>query len=223
VTEGFELLDRDRIAAGCGGGLGRNVLVYRETASTNDLATQLAEHGEAEGMVVFAERQTAGRGQFGRKWVSADGAGLWFSLLLRPRWPTTEWKRITSLVAVSVSQALEAETGLAMRIKPPNDLYIGIRKVVGVLTEARTGRAPFAVVGIGVNVNQLQEDFPLELQASATSLRIEKGVWIEREAVAVAILRELNARYSPDALPDGAVDEAFRALSQRPICGNFAA
>ncbi len=215
-------LDPDRIEAGRGGGrIGRKVLVFRETASTNDLVTRLAEAGEGEGIVVFAERQTAGRGQFGRKWESAEGAGLWFSILLRPAWPAARLQEITPMVAVAVARAIEEVTGQTPRIKPPNDIMLHGRKVAGILTDARTGNRLFAAVGIGINVRQRQEDFPPGLRETATSLEIETGAPVSREELACAVLRGFSGAYEPEHPPGAEIADAYAALSRRPVCDSF--
>lgn len=218
MPEEFTPLDRDRIAAA--GDFWR-VSVFRETASTNDLVMRAGEGGEAEGRVIFAETQTRGRGQFGRRWDSAPGLGLWFSLLLRPRWPAAEIAQMTPLVAVAVARALGESAGLAFSIKPPNDIFFGGRKVAGILSEARTGRDVFVAVGIGINVNHARTDFPLELQTSATSLaRIVKGIW-DRNELAVAVLRKVAEAYDPRCPPGSAVLEEYAALSRAGDCASF--
>jgi BirA family biotin operon repressor/biotin-[acetyl-CoA-carboxylase] ligase len=213
MPEAFAALDRDLIAPA---GSGWRASVFRETESTNDLGLRAAEGGEGEGFVVFAEAQTRGRGQFGRRWDSAPGLGLWFSLLLRPRWPVAQLAQMTPLIAVAAVRALGAQTGMAIRIKAPNDLFVGGRKLAGILSEARTGRDVFVVVGIGINVNHGRRDFPLELQTSATSVAIETGRAWDRNPMAAAVLAEIGRTYDP-ALPPGAeVLDQYVALS-RPV------
>lgn len=213
MPEGFVALDRDLIAPA---GSGWRASVFRETESTNDLGLRAAEGGEAEGFAVFAEAQTRGRGQFGRRWDSPPGLGLWFSLLLRPRWPVAQLAQMTPLIAVAAVRALGAQTGMTIRIKAPNDLFVGGRKLAGILSEARTGRDVFVVVGIGINVNHARRDFPLELQTSATSVAIETGRAWDRNPVAAAVLAEIGRTYDP-ALPPGAdVLDQYVALS-RPV------
>src|SRR4051794_12615954 len=107
-----------------GSAFGNEIVVVEETESTNDLAWKALERGAVEGFVVFAERQTKGRGQYGRRWESAPYLGLWFSVLLRPAMTLAESPQLTSLLAEAVSIALTGETGLETRIKPPNDIYI---------------------------------------------------------------------------------------------------
>lgn len=213
-----EPLDRDLISAAGGGRIGSRIVVFRETESTNDLVRRAAEGGEPEGFVAFAESQTKGRGQFGRRWSSAAGLGLWFSILLRPKWPPARLADVTPLVAVAVARALD----LPVRIKPPNDILCGGRKLAGILSEARTGADVFVVVGIGLNVNHARTDFPLELQESSTSVALETGKVAPREPCAGAILRELAARYDPAQPPGGPVFAEYAALSRGAVCGSFA-
>ncbi len=174
----------------------REIVVFEETDSTNDLAMRRGRQGGAGGLVIFAERQTAGRGRFGRRWASASHCGLWFSLLLRPALPLPLWPRLTTWAAVALADAVESEFGLAPAIKWPNDLHLGGKKIAGILAESGTDSAgePFAVVGIGVNMNHEPADFPPELAAKASSLRIAAGRLIDRPAFATALLRALDTR-----------------------------
>lgn len=185
--------------------IGREVLVFEATRSTNDVAARLGRDGSAEGAIVFAETQTAGRGRLGRRWDSARGEGLWFSVLLRPRLPLGEWARLTIWAAVAVCRGIEDATGVAgAMIKWPNDIYISGKKIVGILIESHLAPASarssaeasgFAVAGIGVNVNQTH--FSRELSDRAGSLRSTAagGRALDRQAVAAAILRRLDVLY----------------------------
>jgi BirA family transcriptional regulator, biotin operon repressor / biotin---[acetyl-CoA-carboxylase] ligase len=179
---------------GCRGG--NEIVVVDEASSTNDLAWEAAERGAAEGFVVFAERQTKGRGQYGRRWESAPYQGLWFSVLLRPAMTLRESPRLTSQLAELVAAAIAEETGAEPKIKPPNDIYLTGRKVAGVLVEGRTAAdgSYVAVAGIGINVNQTLDDFPEELRASAGSLAMATGRRIDRSKLAIALLRNLDQR-----------------------------
>ena len=180
--------------AGCR--IGNEIVVVEETASTNDLVWEAAERGASAGFVAFAERQTKGRGQYGRSWESAPYQGLWFSVLLRPAMTLRESPRLTSLLAEIVSATIAEETGCAPTIKPPNDIYIASRKVAGVLVEGRiAGDGSYvAVAGIGINVNQTIDDFPEELRATAGSLAMATGRKIDRTRLAIALLRKLETR-----------------------------
>ena len=177
--------------------VGNQLVVVEETSSTNDLAWEAEARGAPEGFVVFAERQTAGRGQYGRRWESAPYQGLWLSVLLRPRITLSESPQLTSLLASVVATTIIEETGCAASIKAPNDIYVTGRKIAGVLVEGRTAsdRSYVAVAGMGVNVNQTLKDFPVELRATAGSLRMATGQRIQRGHLAVALLRKLETDY----------------------------
>src|SRR6185436_7695473 len=115
--------------------VGRDIRVFQETSSTNDVVEKLARDGVAEGVVVFAESQTKGRGRLGRKWISPAGQGLWFSVLLRPQLPPTAVTQLTIAAATAVARAIRGQTGLVPEIKWPNDIWIQNKKVAGILTE----------------------------------------------------------------------------------------
>lgn len=169
----------------------RDILVFERTGSTNDVAGNLGRQGVAEGLAVFAEEQTAGRGRLGRTWQSSAGEGLWFSLLVRPAWPPALWTRLTLWAAWALAQGIERATGAEPALKWPNDLYLGGRKLAGILVESNPGQGnPFAVAGIGLNVNQ--ESFPAPLSDRATSLRIETGAPVERNGLAAAVLEAVD-------------------------------
>lgn len=177
--------------------IGNEIVVVEEARSTNDLAWEALARGTPEGFVVFAERQTAGRGQYGRRWESAPRQGLWLSILLRPTLTLRESPRLTSLLAEVVAETITEHAGCAATIKPPNDIYVAGRKVAGILVEGRTANdgAYVAVAGIGLNVNQTMEDFPEELRATATSLAMVAGRNIDRAELAIALLRNLEKRF----------------------------
>jgi BirA family biotin operon repressor/biotin-[acetyl-CoA-carboxylase] ligase len=131
--------------------IGRDVLVFRETSSTNDRARQAGAAGAGEGLVIFAESQTGGRGTRGRKWVSTAGVGLWFSILLRTRVPVAQWPLLVQMAAVACAEAIEKWVEQTVRIKPPNDLILGNGKLAGFLLET-SNTWDFQVLGIGLNV-----------------------------------------------------------------------
>jgi BirA family transcriptional regulator, biotin operon repressor / biotin---[acetyl-CoA-carboxylase] ligase len=179
------------------GVIGREVIVLDQAGSTNDAILQIANAKSKEGLVVFAEHQTAGRGQRGNRWESSAGKGLWFSILLRPRIDLASSPQLTAWAAEAVSNAIQNEFSLTPTIKPPNDVQIDGAKVAGVLVEMRAQQnAPhLAIAGIGVNVNQSREDFPKELQSRAISLAMALGKQINRQSFAVALLRKLDRTY----------------------------
>jgi BirA family transcriptional regulator, biotin operon repressor / biotin---[acetyl-CoA-carboxylase] ligase len=173
--------------------IGNEIVVVEETESTNDLVWKAVERGASEGFVVFAERQTKGRGQYGRRWESAPYLGLWFSVLLRPRLTLAESPKLTVLLAEAVAATIADETGCPPTIKWPNDICLSGRKVAGVLVEGRTAAdgSYVAVAGIGINVNQTIDDFPDELRETAGSLAMATGKKIQRAKLAVALLRKV--------------------------------
>ena len=179
------------------GVIGREIIVLEQTGSTNDAIVQIANSNSKEGLVVFAEHQTAGRGQRGNRWESAAGKGLWFSILLRPRIDLGSSPQLTAWAAEAVSNAIQNEFSLRPAIKPPNDVQIDGGKVAGVLVEMKAQQnAPhLAIAGIGVNVNQSREDFPNEVQTRAISLAMALGKQINRQSFAVALLRNMDRTY----------------------------
>ena len=179
------------------GVIGREIIVLEQTGSTNDAILQIANANSKEGLVVFAEHQTAGRGQRGNRWESAAGKGLWFSILLRPKIDLASSPQLTAWAAEAVSGAIQNEFSLTPTIKPPNDVQIDGRKIAGVLVEMRAQEkaAHLAITGIGVNVNQFSEDFPKELQSRAISVAMLLGKQIDRQSFAVALLRKLDRTY----------------------------
>jgi BirA family biotin operon repressor/biotin-[acetyl-CoA-carboxylase] ligase len=178
--------------------VGRDIRVFEQTASTNDVVEKLARDGVREGVVVFAESQTRGRGRLGRKWISPARKGLWFSVLLRPDLRPQEATQLTVASATALIRAISAGTGLPLEIKWPNDILIRGKKVAGILTElsAELDKVRHAILGIGVDVNLGAGEFPPEVRKLATSLKIESGRTISRAELATSILRELDRDYA---------------------------
>lgn len=177
--------------------VGRDIRVFERTTSTNDVIEKLARDKVKEGVVVFAESQTKGRGRLGRVWTSPSRKGLWFSVLLRPALHPLAATQVTVLAATALRRAIQAVTGLQARIKWPNDILLGGRKVAGILTElsAELDGIRWLVLGIGVDVNLSAGDFPAEFASTATSLKAELGRPVSRAELAVAILQELDRDY----------------------------
>ena len=178
--------------------IGRDIRVFQETTSTNDVIEKLARDKVPEGVVVFAESQSKGRGRLGRKWISPSHKGLWFSILLRPKLQPQETTQLTVAAATALRRAIEIVTGIKAKIKWPNDILINKKKSAGILTElsAELDRVKHVILGIGVDVNLSAADFPAELRKIATSLKIEAGKAISRADLAVHILRELDHDYT---------------------------
>ena len=170
-------------------------LRYDSLPSTNTELARLASEGAEEGLAIVAEEQTAGRGRLQRAWSSPKGAGLYFSILLRPVMAPDHWPLITFMAALAVGDALNEAAGVETDIKWPNDLLSGERKICGILAEAietPSGRA--VIVGIGINLTQAA--FPSELREVATSVAEASGREPEREALIASLLRALSRWYS---------------------------
>lgn len=178
--------------------VGRDLQVFQETGSTSDLLEKLARDGVREGLTLFAESQTRGRGRLGRPWISPAGRGIWFSVLLRPALRPQAATRLTVAAAAALARAFRREIPLRPEIKWPNDLMIHGRKVAGVLTElsGELDSVRHVILGIGINANLDREHLPRELQATATSLKLELGRPIDRASLAAALLQELDAAYA---------------------------
>jgi BirA family transcriptional regulator, biotin operon repressor / biotin---[acetyl-CoA-carboxylase] ligase len=175
---------------------GKRIYHFFKTDSTNRIALELGHAGEPEGAIVLAEEQTAGRGRAGHAWHSERAAGIYVTLLLRPKLAPVQAPLLTMMAGLSAHTAVEAVTGLPVDLKWPNDLMIRGKKAGGILTEmhADPGMIRFVVVGIGLNVNQ--ERFPSELVSLATSLRQETGKPQSRMELLVRLLREFESDYN---------------------------
>lgn len=170
------------------------IIYLDEIDSTNREVRRLGDAGAVEGTVVIADCQTGGKGRLGRTWFSPAGTGIWMSLLLRPELPPEKVSGITLMAATSVCRAIRSATGLNTQIKWPNDLVINGKKVCGILTESAIldGELKFAVLGIGVNVNQTE--FPGDLP-NAWSLAMTAGRELDREGLIECCLNCLKEDY----------------------------
>ncbi len=176
---------------------GHRIFYYPTIASTNDRALELAAAGEPEGGLVLAEEQTGGRGRRERTWTSRARLGIYASLILRPGTEAPRAPIFTFMAAVSVASALREAGGVDARIKWPNDVLVGRRKIAGILGEVRGSepRIRELVVGMGVNVNHVSGDFPPDLRERATSLRIETGRPAGRAPILAFLLEGFERRY----------------------------
>ena len=174
----------------------RRIYHYFKIDSTNTVALQLGEQGEPHGAVVLAEEQTAGRGRAGRKWISEKSAGIHCTVLVRPPISPAHAPLLTLAAGLAARDAAAEELDAAPDIRWPNDLLIGGRKFSGILTEmhAEPDRIHYAVVGIGMNINQTK--MPPELADIATSLRIETGKIHSRIEILARLLRHLDRYYN---------------------------
>ena len=177
--------------------IAREVLLFDSVDSTNRIALEMASMGVPGGMVILAEAQEKGRGRLGRAWFSPKGVNLYLSLLLRPYQESRELPLFSLATSVALVKAIEAETGLAPRIKWPNDVLVNDKKVAGILLESESDGAqtPSLVIGIGVNVNMEADDFPPELRPIATSLKTALGKQIDRDDLLIALLDALADQF----------------------------
>src|SRR5438874_275146 len=183
--------------------IGQQIIVLEQTSSTNDAILQVATANAKEGLVLFAEHQTAGRGQRGNRWESAAGKGLWFSILLRPKIEINDSAQLTIWAIEAIADVIRTELSLEPAIELPNDIQVHGRKVAGVLVEMRAQEnAPhLAIVGIGINVNQSLQDFPRELQSRAIALAMALQQPVDRQKFAVAVLQNLDRTYQARFAP----------------------
>jgi BirA family transcriptional regulator, biotin operon repressor / biotin---[acetyl-CoA-carboxylase] ligase len=174
--------------------IGRTIHHHGELASTNDEAHRLAESGARHGEVVIAELQTQGRGRRGRSWIAPPGKSIALSVVLRPSIAAARAPEITLAAAVAACEAARDLGATTARIKWPNDVECGGRKLSGILTELRAegDRIRHVVVGVGLNCGLLPEDFPEDLLDQATSLRIERGEEVPRALACARLLEALD-------------------------------
>ena len=195
--------------------IGCKVVSVDSCSSTNDIARDLARQGEPSGTLVLAERQSRGRGRAGRVWHSPAGAGIYASLIVRPEDPPTSTAVLQFTTGVAVAHAAMKKTGKPARLRWPNDLLFAGRKAAGLLVEAIDGAdTPALIIGIGLNVNHLEEDFPDELRGIATSLRLICGRPLDRVSVLATLLATLEEWY--DRMAAGDIEPlvaAWRPLS----------
>ncbi len=183
--------------------IGCEIEHHVQVPSTNDIAIARGKAGAAEGTVIIAEHQTAGRGRYGRKWNAPSGKSLLVSVVFRHRLLRDQVALPNLVGAIAIAQAIRTTYELDAGIKVPNDVRIETKKVAGALTELAYDdeRQPFFVLGFGVNVNSVLEDFPPELRETSTSVRIaaatarNKDVEICRTSLLRVILRQLEKIY----------------------------
>ncbi|HCQ74097.1 MAG TPA: biotin--[acetyl-CoA-carboxylase] ligase [Clostridiales bacterium] len=171
---------------------------FESLDSTNTYLKKLAAEGAGEGTAVIANAQTAGRGRMGRSFASAQGLGVYMSLLLRPDCAASCAQSLTANTAAAVCMAIETVSGVKPEIKWVNDLYLKGKKICGILCESAVSgdKLDYAVIGIGLNVITRPEDFPEELRHTAGSIYSQTGLIIERGKLISAILTELGGMYA---------------------------
>lgn len=172
--------------------MGYRDIFLDSTDSTNRIAKELAQDGAVHGSGVVADTQTAGRGRLGREWFSPPGKNLYCSYVVRPDIALEDYPKLTMVAGVAVVDCLRRTYGVEAGLKWPNDIYIDDRKCGGILCESSfTSATPFAVIGIGINCNLQDTDFPEELKNIATSVLIEGGVTIDTHQLYVDLRQHL--------------------------------
>lgn len=201
--------------------VGRELLCFDEIDSTNNYAKKIALSGAADGTVIVANCQTAGRGRMDRSFQSPRDKGVYLTALLRPDLPPERLLPVTALAGVAVCAAVEQVCGVRPGLKWPNDPVLGNKKLCGILTElsleGETGRIQYLVLGIGVNVLQTAEDFSPEVAEMAASLAMALGRPVSRPALAAALIGELDRLYA--ALKAGDLSDYLAAY--RRDCVNL--
>lgn len=174
---------------------GRYIHYLDECTSTQTIAHELARNGATDGTVIIAETQTSGRGRMSRAWESTRGKGIWMTVIIKPDVLPHQAPQFTLVAAVAIVNALKSLfKGFTPFIKWPNDVLINGKKCTGILTEmiAEIDMVQSLLIGIGINVNQQQADFPQELQSIATSLSIEENAILNRAEIVGTILNYLE-------------------------------
>ena len=176
--------------------IGKEMHYEPSVDSTNQIAKALAYHGAPEGTIVVAEEQHSGKGRLERNFFSPRGKGIWFSVILRPKFLPHDAPKCTLMAAVAVAEAMK-RFNLKAEIKWPNDIMFRNRKLVGILTEitAELAKITYMVIGIGINVNIKRDEFPAELQPIAASLAEMNGKEISRVQFFRAVLEEFDKLY----------------------------
>lgn len=194
---------------------GRHVVYLESTQSTNEEAKKIAREGAEEGTIVVAEEQITGHGRLARGFYSPFAKGIWFSLILRPKFFPMEASKCTLLAAVGVCRGIR-RMGLAdAGIKWPNDILVHGKKLVGILTlmSASMEKIDYIIMGIGINTGIKKNEFPEDFREGATSF-LNEGINVSRKDLLAAILGELEKEYSiaQDEGFDKVLDD-WRALS----------
>ncbi len=178
--------------------IGREIIFFESTTSTNDRAIEIGHQRESpEGIVVIADAQSHGKGRLGRNWISPPGVNLYFTVLLRPPFLPKEASILTLMAAVAVVSAIREDIGLNAGIKWPNDILINGKKAGGILLEMKSDmdRINLAALGIGVNVNMSLSLLTKDVRLLATSLKKESGRYIDRNKLLGEILAKLEYWY----------------------------
>ena len=176
--------------------LGQKIKYHAKISSTNDNAWESIYKNEPEGTLIIAEDQVQGRGRHKNKWSSTQGKSLTFSFTLLPEMTFEKLCILPLLTGVSIVKGIYSITNILSGLKWPNDIMLNRKKMGGILIESRTVEQGIrVVVGIGLNINESEDDIPKELQDQATSLSIDSGEEFGRELILSAILNEFENIY----------------------------
>lgn len=177
--------------------IGRRIIHFDSVESTNSIAKKLGDSDEADGSVIIAEEQTKGRGRLGRSWVSPKHKGIWMSIILKPDLNPVDAVNLTQTAAAAVVKAAQ-ELGIKTLVKWPNDIVINNKKVCGILTEmnAELTKINYVVVGLGINVNIEESEFPEDIKDTATSLKLETNSFVNRQKLTAGILNNFEDLYT---------------------------
>lgn len=177
--------------------IGKEILIFDEVKSTNDLTMEFAAKGSKEGLVVVAESQHHGKGRLGRQWISPKGVNIYASFLLRPEIPPVNAPVLTMMASLAAVEAISNTTGLDARIKWPNDILVNQKKISGILTEmnAEEEKINYVVIGIGINVNMKNEDFPENIRIPATSVMDSLGRKFDRSKLLCSLIESMDSNY----------------------------
>jgi BirA family biotin operon repressor/biotin-[acetyl-CoA-carboxylase] ligase len=188
----IDLLDPDKIKANLKTKrIGGKILVYDSTSSTNDIAAEYAKNKENDGLAIFAEEQTAGRGRAGTKWHSSRGDSILCSIVLTESKCNAELLSLTC--AVAVAETIGKVARFEAKIKWPNDIILNGKKVAGILLESKPNNGGSVyILGIGINCHQEKDSFPPELQTTATSIDIESRTICDRISLAKRLLASID-------------------------------
>lgn len=197
--------------------IGRNIIHFDTIDSTNNKAKELASLGELEGTIIISEEQTVGRGRLGRTWVSPKYKGIWMSIILRPNISPQDASKVTQIGAAAVLKAIR-DLELEAFIKWPNDIVLNKKKVCGILTEmsAEIDKINYLVVGIGINVNIDEYEFPKELKNMATSLKGVSYEKIDRKNLISDILNNFEKLYG-ELISKNSIDDTIRICKEYSV------
>ncbi len=213
-SKGYKLinspdLSKEEIEIQVQGDLWKNIIFYQSVDSTNEIAMLSSAKNDTEsGTIIIADRQEKGKGRLGRTWISPPGLNIYMSIILRPEIEPKDATLLTVLTSIACALALRGISGLKVVIKWPNDLMVSEKKLGGILTEVRSEpeRIKTAVIGIGINVNIENKDFPAEIRDIATSIKNETGKYLSRSEIIIRILKEFEAWFN-----------VFKSKGSRPL------